>query len=141
MRATKECQPVDSVPAIDTMHEAFLLDLSELLDAERTFATAMPEMFSLARDQQVKQALQQHIAETHLQIDNLDRALTALDAQPAEIPCRAAIRAAGEAGPSDGGAMPQDTLLLLDTAPGAVARRRSRRSCWASRTWRQRSLT
>jgi ferritin-like metal-binding protein YciE len=82
---------VESIPAIDTVHQAFLLDLSELLAAERTFATAMPEMFGLAHDQQVKQALQQHIAETHQQIDNLDRAFSALDAQPAEIPCRAAM--------------------------------------------------
>jgi ferritin-like metal-binding protein YciE len=87
---------VESIPAVDTMDQAFLLDLSELLAAEGTFATAMPEMFSLAHDQQVKRALQQHIAETHHQIDNLDRVFTALGSQPAEIPCRAAMGLAAD---------------------------------------------
>jgi ferritin-like metal-binding protein YciE len=82
---------VEPMAAIATMHQAFLVDLSEVLAAERTFATAMPEMFNLARDRQVRQALQQHIAETQQQIDNVARAFAALGAEPAEIPCRAAM--------------------------------------------------
>jgi ferritin-like metal-binding protein YciE len=82
---------VESMPAIETMHQAFLVDLSELHAAERTFASAMPEMFALARDQQVKQALQQHVAETQQQIANLERAFAALGAAPGEIPCQAAM--------------------------------------------------
>jgi ferritin-like metal-binding protein YciE len=87
---------VEPTSAIATVRRAFLVDLSELLAAERTFANAMPEMFSLARDQRVRRALQQHIAETQQQIDNVERAFAALGAEAAEMPCRAALGLAAD---------------------------------------------
>jgi ferritin-like metal-binding protein YciE len=75
---------------IVTMREAFLADLAELYAAERAFAVGLAEMFQVAQDPRIKQTLQQHVADTQQQMENLDRAFAVLGADPVDVPCRSA---------------------------------------------------
>lgn len=73
---------------IETLHDAFMHELSDTYDAEHQLAAAMDEMVGMARHPEVKKGLQRHIKETRQQIENLDRAFEALDAKPEKVTCK-----------------------------------------------------
>jgi ferritin-like metal-binding protein YciE len=76
------------VAGIKTLHEAFLHELSDTYDAERQLLDAMTEMRAMAKHPQVKQGLQQHIAQTKQQVENLDKAFANLGEKPEKVTCK-----------------------------------------------------
>jgi ferritin-like metal-binding protein YciE len=76
------------VAGIKTLHEAFLHELSDTYDAEHQLLKAMDEMHGMAKHPKVKQGLQQHIAQTKEQVENLDKAFAALGEKPEKVTCK-----------------------------------------------------
>jgi ferritin-like metal-binding protein YciE len=76
------------VSDIKTLHEAFLHELSDTYDAEHQLLEAMDEMHGMAKHPKVKQGLQQHIAQTKEQVENLDKAFAALGEKPEKVTCK-----------------------------------------------------
>lgn len=74
--------------AIKTVHEAFLHELSDTYDAESQISKALPELVSKAQNAQVKQGLQEHLAETEQQIKNLEQVFTSLGEKPKKVNCK-----------------------------------------------------
>ena len=59
-------------------YEVFLHALGDIHDAERRFLEGQREMVQKATDQNLKNAIQNHIGQTEQQIDNLERAFKEL---------------------------------------------------------------
>src|SRR5687768_8089 len=76
--------------AITTLHEAFLHEMSDTVDAERQLLKAMEQMRRMAKHPAVKEGLTRHIAQTKEQIENLGDAFAALGEEPEKVTCKGA---------------------------------------------------
>lgn len=59
--------------AIKTLEDLFIHDLSDIYSAEKQITRALPKMARAATDEKLIAAFQQHLEETHGQIERLDR--------------------------------------------------------------------
>ena len=73
---------------IKTLHEAFLHELSDVVDGEQQLLAAMNEMHGMAKHPKVKQGLQQHITQTKKQVGNLEKAFKELGEKPEKVTCK-----------------------------------------------------
>lgn len=73
---------------IKTLHEAFLHELSDVMNGEQQLLEAMDEMHGMAKHPQVKQGLQQHITQTKKQVQNLEKAFADLGEKPEKVTCK-----------------------------------------------------
>ena len=73
---------------ITTMHEAFLHELADTYDAERQLTKALPALLKKAKHAQVKQRLEEHLAETEQQLKNLEEIFQLLGTPVAKVACQ-----------------------------------------------------
>lgn len=59
--------------AIKTLEDLFIHDLSDIYSAEKQITRALPKMARAATDEKLVAAFQQHLEETHGQIERLDQ--------------------------------------------------------------------
>jgi Mn-containing catalase len=71
------------------MVEELLVDqLRDLLHAEGQLVKALPKMAKAARSEALKEAFEQHLEETKLQVERLKEVFTLVGAQPKPKPCK-----------------------------------------------------
>lgn len=65
--------------AIKTLEDLFIHDLSDVYSAEKQITRALPKMARAATDEKLVAAFQQHLEETHGQIERLDQLVEKTD--------------------------------------------------------------
>jgi ferritin-like metal-binding protein YciE len=75
---------------LDTLHNALLHEMSDLLSAEKQIAKALQQVAKAANDQELKEMAQQHHEETLQQAQNLQDAFAHLGARPEKMLCKGA---------------------------------------------------
>jgi ferritin-like metal-binding protein YciE len=74
---------------IETSRELYLHQLGAALTMENTILELLPQLEEKAQNMQLQQALRHHREETQGHIRNLERAFSALGAEPDDSPCPA----------------------------------------------------
>lgn len=69
--------------------ELFLHELGDIYDEENRLLQILPALASEVDNQQVKQALQQHLQETQQQVKNIEQVFQMLGQQPKRMTCSA----------------------------------------------------
>src|ERR1700716_1660494 len=75
---------------ITNSREKFVHELADIYDAEHQFLEAMQKMHDNAADEKLRSLLDEHMAETREQIENLDQVFASIDEQPKRQPCSGA---------------------------------------------------
>jgi ferritin-like metal-binding protein YciE len=73
---------------MQTGHELFLHELSDMLDAERNILQALEEQSNESSRPELQKAFQQHHKQTENQIERLEQAFESLEEQPEETECK-----------------------------------------------------
>jgi ferritin-like metal-binding protein YciE len=73
---------------MQTAHELFLHELSDMLDAERKLVDALGEQAESASNSQLQKAFQSHQAQTEKQVQRLEQVFEQLEEQPEETECK-----------------------------------------------------
>lgn len=76
--------------SLETLDDALLHEMSDLLSAEQQFAKALTKVKNNAAGEEVKKLAAQHYEETQQQIDNLKKAFEALGEKPEKMVCKGA---------------------------------------------------
>ncbi len=77
--------------ALQTLNDKFLHELGDIYDAEHRFLEAQQEMKKQASDSSLKQSINEHIGETELQIQNIEKVFEILGAKPKREKCHTAV--------------------------------------------------
>jgi ferritin-like metal-binding protein YciE len=64
---------------IETLQEAFVMELSDIYNAEKQLTKALPKMAKAASDAQLVQGFETHLKETEEQIERIDRLVELCD--------------------------------------------------------------
>jgi ferritin-like metal-binding protein YciE len=67
------------VPTANSLEDLMVVELSDLLDAERQLTKALPKLAKKARAKELRAALEEHLEQTKQQVDRLTQAFEALD--------------------------------------------------------------
>jgi ferritin-like metal-binding protein YciE len=73
---------------MQTAHELFLHDLSDILDGERKLVDALQEQADSASNEQLQKALAAHQQQTVKQVERLEQVFQDLGEQPQETECK-----------------------------------------------------
>ncbi|PYP89445.1 MAG: hypothetical protein DMG65_13410 [Candidatus Angelobacter sp. Gp1-AA117] len=73
---------------MQTAHELFLHELTDMLDAERKLVDALGEQAENASNPQLQKALTAHQAQTEKQVQRLEQVFESLEEQPEETECK-----------------------------------------------------
>ena len=76
--------------SLETLDDALLHELSDLLSAEQQISKALTKVKNNAAGEEVKQLAAQHYEETQEQIDNLKKAFEVLGEKPEKMVCKGA---------------------------------------------------
>ena len=74
---------------IDSLRKLYVDELKDLYSAEKQLIQALPKMAKKASNAQLKQAFQQHLEITQMQLERLDRIFEALEKSPRGKKCKA----------------------------------------------------
>jgi ferritin-like metal-binding protein YciE len=66
------------VPNASSLEDLVIVELSDLLDAERQLTKALPKLAKKARAEELRAALEEHLEQTKQQVDRLTQAFEAL---------------------------------------------------------------
>src|SRR5438128_12125124 len=84
---------VKSVPkksrSIETLHDAFIYELSDMRNAEQQLTKALPKMAKAASNQQLAEAFETHLEETEHQIELIDKAVESANIKLKRETCEA----------------------------------------------------
>lgn len=72
-----------------SFEDLFVNQIEDLYDAEKRIIKALPKMIDAASSSSLKQALQQHLAETQQQADRLERVFRQINRNPERETCEA----------------------------------------------------
>ncbi len=72
---------------MQTAHELFLHELSDMLDAERKILDALNEQAEETSNPQLQKAFESHRAQTEKQVERLEQCFEELDEQPEDTEC------------------------------------------------------
>jgi ferritin-like metal-binding protein YciE len=72
---------------MNTLRDLLIHELKDLYHAEKQLTKALPKMVKAAHDQELKDALNNHLEETKAQVERLEEALKKLDVSPRGIRC------------------------------------------------------
>jgi ferritin-like metal-binding protein YciE len=75
--------------AIHNLQDALLEELRDVLSAEKQITRALKQMAKNASNEQLKEAFEEHLAQTEVQIERLEKAFEALDKKPRSKHCDA----------------------------------------------------
>ena len=81
-----EGQQADSNSAL---HELFLDELADILNAEQQLLKALPKMAKAANSDELREAFESHLEETQNQVSRLEDVFSALDETPKRKKCKA----------------------------------------------------
>lgn len=71
-----------------TLHELFIDELKDLSSAENQLVKALPKMVKAATSPQLKQAFQDHLAETKNQVERIKQAFESVNEKPKSVLCK-----------------------------------------------------
>jgi ferritin-like metal-binding protein YciE len=71
------------------LHELFLDELADLLNAETQLTKALPKMAKAAQSDELKEAITSHLEETEGHVDRLKQVFESLDEKPKSKTCKA----------------------------------------------------
>ncbi len=66
----------------ETLHDALIDEIKDLYDAEKQLTKALPKMAKNATNEELRAAIESHLAETNGQIDRLERVFELIDEKP-----------------------------------------------------------
>lgn len=72
-----------------TLHDLYIEQLRDLYNAEQQLTQALPKMASAATNQALKEGFEEHLEETHEQIQRLNTIFAELNAAPTGKTCQA----------------------------------------------------
>jgi ferritin-like metal-binding protein YciE len=70
---------IDAMPTIDSLETMFIEELKDLYDAERRLTKAIPKLSKAATSDDLRQALDNHLAETQEHVSRLEQAFESMD--------------------------------------------------------------
>jgi ferritin-like metal-binding protein YciE len=71
------------------LHELFLDELADLLNAETQLTKALPKMAKAAQSEELREAITSHLEETEGHVDRLKRVFESVDEKPRSKTCQA----------------------------------------------------
>lgn len=74
---------------MNKIHDYFLHELGDILDAEQQITKALPQVIQGTTDPALRQRIEQHLRETEQQIRNLEQCFSALGEKPKTEKCTA----------------------------------------------------
>jgi len=74
---------------IVTLRDLYIAELQDLVDAERQIIASLPELAAAATSTELRDAFQQHLAETRVQLERLELLMRKLDVRGDTSPCEA----------------------------------------------------
>jgi ferritin-like metal-binding protein YciE len=77
------------VPNMNTLHDLFVDELKDIYSAERQLLKALPKMVKGASSSELAGALQNHLAQTELQVERLEKIFANLEVSPRGKKCKA----------------------------------------------------
>lgn len=75
--------------SMDTLHDAFVDLLKDLLSAEKQLTSALPKMAKAASSDKLQKAFEDHLEETKGHVQRLEKAFKAIDRSPRSEKCDA----------------------------------------------------
>ena len=75
--------------AIETLEDAFIEELKDLLHAEKQLTKALPRMAKKAQNPQLKKSFEKHLRQTEDQVQRLEQVFELLDMKPKTKTCDA----------------------------------------------------
>ena len=87
MTNQSEDQPSETMDS--DLHDLFLDELADILNAERQLTKALPKMAKAAKSEELTAAFESHLAETENQITRLEQVFTSLDEPVKSKECKA----------------------------------------------------
>ena len=72
---------------LETLHDLYLEELKDLHSAETQIAGALPKMAKAAASRKLREAFEEHLAETGIHIERLERIFRDLDVSPKGHQC------------------------------------------------------
>ena len=73
--------------ALETLHDLWVHELKDLYSAERQLVQALPKMAKAASSDELRSALENHLAETEEQVTRIERILESFDESPRGQKC------------------------------------------------------
>ncbi len=74
---------------VDNLHDLFVMEISDIYNAERQLTKALPKMAKHASDPKLKRGFETHLAETEDQIAKLESVFEMCDIKPKRVTCEA----------------------------------------------------
>ncbi len=75
---------------LDSLEKLYVHQLKDLFSAENQISDALPKMISAAEDDDLRTALEEHLAETRTQIDRIEKIFEGMDYGPNGERCQGA---------------------------------------------------
>jgi len=97
------------MPEIATMEDLFIEEIRDLYDAEKQLIKALPKMAKAAQSQELRNAIEEHLGQTHNQASRLEQVFAALGEKTGGEKCDAMQ-----------GLVREGEKLIDDTDEGAV---------------------
>lgn len=85
---------------VDNLHDLFVMEISDIYNAEKQLTKALPKMAKHATDAKLKAGFEKHLAETENQIAKLDKVAELCDIKFKSVTCEAMkglVKEGGEA--------------------------------------------
>lgn len=73
---------------MSTLHETFVEELNDIYDGEHQIIEALPNAINAAEDDELKEALETHLEETHGHVERLDDVFEMIGESPKRKRCR-----------------------------------------------------
>ena len=71
-----------SGPTLNSLEDLFILELADLYDAENRLVDALPKMAEAAHEPELRQAFNDHLAQTKEHVKRLEQVFAELDREP-----------------------------------------------------------
>ena len=97
------------MPEVHSLHDVFVHELRDMYNAEQQITKALPKLIKAAESEDLREAFETHLDETHSQIDRLEQAFDLLDEKARGVAC-------------DGmsGILSEGRMVLEDGMPGPI---------------------
>ncbi len=74
---------------VDNLHDLFVMEISDIYNAEKQLTKALPKMAKHATDANLKKGFEKHLSETEDQIEKLERVFEICEIKPKRVTCEA----------------------------------------------------
>jgi ferritin-like metal-binding protein YciE len=80
---------MEEIMKLESLHELFVDELKDLYNAENQLTKALPKMVKAASSEELRTAIEHHLAETEAQVERLERIFKQLETSPKGKKCKA----------------------------------------------------